>query len=193
MPVTRIKAIFDQKGRIKGYLDIYTGKEYNFPVLVGKKESPYEYGFYMGNQILAREVIAKDKDIKGETHRVLWLLISILDFENWIQISVTDLAKEIDMLQPNVSKAIKVLEKKEIILRGPKIGRSSSFRFNPEILWKGKVKNLNKYRKEKEDERIKDLKNKTNKRKQKKLEDLSKKYNISIEELVNLKDELNLT
>lgn len=193
MPVTRVRPIFDEKGRIKGYQDIYTGQEYALPVLIGKKENPYEHGFYMGNQILAREIIAKDKDIKGETHRVLWLLISILDFENWIQISVTDIAKEIDMLQPNVSKAIKVLEKKEIIIRGPKIGRSSSFRFNPEILWKGKVQNLNKYRKKREKEDIENLKNRTNKRKQKKLEKLSKEYDMSIEELIELKKKLNLT
>ena len=152
MAVTRIKPLFDERGRMRGYEDIYTGEQYGLPVLVGRKNSPYANGWYMGNQELAREVFAKDKDIKSETHRVLWFIISILDFENWVQISITEIANELGMKQPNVSKAIKVLENKEVIIRGPKVGRSFSFRFNPEFGWKGKVKNLDDYRREKEDE-----------------------------------------
>ena len=151
MPVTRIKPLFDERGKMRGYEDIYTGEQYGLPVLVGRKNNPYANGWYMGNQELAREVFAKDKDIKSETHRVLWFIISILDFENWVQLSITEIANELGMLQPNVSKAIKVLENKEVIIRGPKVGRSFSFRFNPEFGWKGKVKNLDDYRKERED------------------------------------------
>ena len=152
MAVTRVKPIFDDRGKMRGYEDIYTGEQYGLPVLVGRKDSPYANGWYMGNQELAREIFAKDKDIKSETHRVLWFIISILDFENWVQLSITEIANELGMLQPNVSKAIKVLENKEVIIRGPKVGRSFSFRFNPEFGWKGKVKNLDHYRKQKEDE-----------------------------------------
>ena len=152
MSVTRIKPIFDHMGRMRGYEDIYTGEQYGLPVLVGRKNNPYSNGWYMGNQELAREVFAKDKDIKSETHRVLWFIISILDFENWVQLSITEIANELGMRQPNVSKAIKVLENKEVIIRGPKIGRSFAFRFNPDFGWKGKVKNLDDYRKQKEDE-----------------------------------------
>ena len=152
MAITRIKPLFDERGKMRGYEDIYTGEQYGLPVLVGRKNNPYANGWYMGNQELAREVFAKDKDIKSETHRVLWFIISILDFENWVQLSITEIANELGMRQPNVSKAIKVLENKEVILRGPKVGRSFSFRFNPEFGWKGKVKNLDDYRKEKEDQ-----------------------------------------
>jgi DNA-binding transcriptional regulator GbsR (MarR family) len=152
MAVTRVKPIFDDRGKMRGYEDIYTGEQFGLPVLVGRKDSPYANGWYMGNQELAREIFAKDKDIKSETHRVLWFIISILDFENWVQLSITEIANELGMRQPNVSKAIKVLENKEVIIRGPKVGRSFSFRFNPEFGWKGKVKNLDHYRKQKEDE-----------------------------------------
>ncbi len=152
MAVTRVKPIFDDRGKMRGYEDIYTGEQYGLPVLIGRKYNPYANGWYMGNQELAREIFAKDKDIKSETHRVLWFIISILDFENWVQLSITEIANELGMRQPNVSKAIKVLENKEVIIRGPKVGRSFSFRFNPEFGWKGKVKNLDHYRKQKEDE-----------------------------------------
>ena len=151
MTVTRIKPLYDSTGRLKGYVDKYTGEEFGFPVIVGRKRNPYGKGWVMNSQEAA-VLLAKDKDIKGETHRVLWFIIGILDFENWVQLSVTEIAKELKMHRPDVSRAMKILEKKEIILRGPKVGRSYAFMLNPDFGWKGKVKNLDEYRKEKEEE-----------------------------------------
>ncbi len=79
-------------------------------------------------------------------------IVGILDFENWVQLSSTEIAKELQIHRQHISRAMKVLEEKEIILRGPKIGRSYAFMLNPEFGWKGKVKNLDDYRKQKEDE-----------------------------------------
>ncbi len=148
MSITRIRPLYDQKDRLIGYLDIFTGEKYGFPVITSKKENPYSRGWIMNSQEAAI-LVAKDRDIKGETHRVLWFLIGILDFENWIQLSATEMGKELNMHRQDISKAIKVLERKEIILRGSKIGRSYSFMLNPEFGWKGKVKNLEKYREDK--------------------------------------------
>ena len=151
MAVTRLKPLYDKTGNIKGYVDKYTGEEYGFPVIVGRKRNPYGNGWVMNSQD-AMIALAKDKDIKGETHRVLWFIGGILDFENWVQLSITEIAQELDLKQPAVSRAMKVLEDKEIILRGPKVGRSYAFMLNPEFGWKGKVKNLDDYRKKKEDQ-----------------------------------------
>ncbi len=156
MAVTRLKPLYDEMGKLKGYVDKYTGEEYGFPVIIGRKRDPYAKGWVMNSQDAAI-LLAKDKDIKGETHRVLWIIIGILDFENWVQLSVTEIAKELKMHRPDVSKAMKVLEEKEIILRGPKVGRSYAFMLNPEFGWKGKVRNLDEYRKER-DEREKSIK-----------------------------------
>ena len=145
MAVTRLKPLYDKEGSLKGYVDKYTGEEFGFPVIVGRKRNPYRKGWVMNSQE-AMISVAKDKDIKGETHRVLWFIGGILDFENWIQLSATEIAKELGMHRPDVSKAIKLLETKEIILRGPKVGRSYAFMLNPEFGWKGKVKNLDEYR-----------------------------------------------
>ena len=150
MAVTRLKPLYDKAGTLKGYVDKYTGEEFGFPVIVGRKRNPYEKGWVMNSQDAAI-LLAKDKDIKGETHRVLWFIIGILDFENWVQLSVTEIAEELKMHRPDVSKAMKVLENKEIILRGPKVGRSYAFRLNPYFGWKGKVKNLEDYRNKKND------------------------------------------
>jgi DNA-binding transcriptional regulator GbsR (MarR family) len=150
MAVTRLKPLYDKLGTLKGYVDKYTGEEYGFPVIIGRKKNPYSKGWVMNSQE-AMVILAKDKDIKGETHRVLWFIGGILDFENWVQLSVSEIAEELELKQPNVSRAIKLLEKKEIIIRGPKVGRCYAFMLNPEFGWKGKVKNLDEYRKERHD------------------------------------------
>ena len=155
MGITRIEPLYNKAGRLQGYVDKYTGEEHGFPVIVGRKRNPYIKGWVMNSQ-QAMLSLAKDKDIKGETHRVLWFIGGILDFENWVSISITEIAKELGLKQPSASRAIKVLEKKGIIIRGPKLGRSFAFRLNPEFGWKGKVKHLDDYRQEiEEDQRVK--------------------------------------
>ncbi len=128
-------------------------------VYCGVKHNPYSTGWVMNSQE-ALEVIAKDKEITGGTHRVLWFIVARLDFENWIQISQQEICKELEMKKQNVSSAIKLLEQKEIILRGPKVGRSYAFRLNPHFGWKGDVKNLNDYRRKRDDQWLKEKKKK---------------------------------
>ena len=130
------------------------------PVLCGVKHNPYAKGWVMNNQE-ALEIIAKDKEITGRIHRILWFLVARLDFENWIQISQKEICEELSMRKEDVSSGIKLLERKRILLRGPKVGRSYSFRINPDFGWKGDVKNLNDYRKQREDQWIKKQKGKT--------------------------------
>ncbi len=173
MAVTRLKPFYDKDGNIKGYIDKYTGEDRGFPVIVGSKRKAYGKGWVMNSQDAAI-LLAKDKDIKGETHRVLWFIIGILDFENWVQLSITEISKELNLRQPHVSRAMKVLEEKEIILRGPRVGRSYAFMLNPDFGWKGEVANLEDYRKKRDDE---EKKRKNQERYQKNLElvELSKK------------------
>ena len=173
MPLTRLRPLYDKEGKVKRYLDKYTGEEYGFPVIVGRKRNPYGKGWLMTSHE-ALVILAKDKEITGETYRVLFLVCARLDFENWVQIPITEIAQELELKQPNVSRAIKVLEEKEIILRGPKVGRSYVFMLNPEFGWKGKVKNLDNYRRQKEDEE-KQHKNREQYEKSLELVELSKK------------------
>ena len=63
MAVTRIKPLYDRAGKLKGYVDKYTGEEFGFPVIVGRKRNPYGKGWVMNSQE-ALEIVAKDKEIK---------------------------------------------------------------------------------------------------------------------------------
>ena len=87
--------------------------------------------------------MAQDREITGEVGRVLYYFFGKLDFENYIHVAQTDIAEALSLQKANVSRAVRTLCDKEIILKGPKTGRIITYRLNPEYGWKGKVKNMN--------------------------------------------------
>ena len=96
----------------------------------------------------AFEEIAKDPELTLEPKNVLFYLYSKLDFENFIQQSQADIAEGLGIKKQQASRAMKMLIAKQIILEGPKVGRSKCYRLNPNYGWKGKVKTLQELRKE---------------------------------------------
>jgi DNA-binding MarR family transcriptional regulator len=96
----------------------------------------------------AFEEIAKDPEMTGETYKVLMYLYSKLDFENFIQQSQMDVAEGLGIQKQRVSRAMKLLTTKQIVLEGPKVGRSKCYRLNPNYGWKGKIKTLQEARRE---------------------------------------------
>ena len=155
-------------------------------VYFGIKYNPYGKGWIMTSQE-ALEILASDEDLSKDAYKVLIFLMSQLNFENWVQITQREIAEKIKIDKSNVSKAISLLLKKEILIKGQKIGRSYELRLNPYFAWKGKVKSLKQYRKEKEKEEfLNKSKNKVEKIRNKKIEIFSKKHNIPIEEIKKL-------
>ena len=123
------------------------------------KLNAYSNGWIMTSQD-ALKLLAQDTDLTKYTLRVFLRICADLDFENWIYISQKDIVNELAITKGNVSTAIKQLINKGILLKGPKIGRSFGYRLNPDYGWKGKVKNLNEYRKEIEQREKQSFKNK---------------------------------
>lgn len=126
-----------------GSIDLDTGELLDgVPIWVGKTRSnPYGSRFFMANQDALLE-IAKDKDLTLEPKNVLFYLFARLDFENFIQVPQVEIAEALGMQKGNVSRAIRLLVNKGILIQGPRAGRSSSFRLNPNYGWKGKVHHL---------------------------------------------------
>lgn len=123
-------------------VDLETGEVLNgMTVFFHKKSNPYPEGFIMLSQFAA-SYVAREKDFKLETHRVLWAMISHLSWANWTTVSQRELADQLGMKQPNVCKAMKLLETKGIILRGKRIGNVYRWRLNPEFGWKGDTDDL---------------------------------------------------
>ncbi len=139
--VTHHKSMPGKKRKI-GTVDLDTGEVLEgVSVFCHKKRNPYPEGWVMNSQFAA-VFVAKDKEIKGETHRVLWYLLGVLSWENWIVIPTVHIAKELEIKRPQVSRAMSLLEKKGIIIRGEKVGRYYAFRLNPEFGWKGDTDKL---------------------------------------------------
>ena len=131
-----------------GTIDLDTGEvlEEGIPVWIGRKPKLTERWFMAFQD--AFEALAKDRELTDEPKRVLLFLFSRLDFDNFLQLSQSEISSELSMNKSKVSLAIKLLADKQIILRGPKVGRSSSFRLNPNFGWKGKVSSLREAQRE---------------------------------------------
>ena len=92
--------------------------------------------------------LAKDPELTLEPKNVLLFLFSQLDFENFIHISQQDVASNLGMQKSQVSRAMKLLTKKHIVLESQKTGKIKCYRLNADYGWKGKVKNLEDHRRE---------------------------------------------
>lgn len=86
----------------------------------------------------AASVLKNIRDI--EQQRVFWALIERLNFENDICLVQAEVAIELGMRFQNVSRAIKELIEQDIILKGPKNGRSHTYKLNPNMGWRGSGK-----------------------------------------------------
>src|SRR4051794_29246214 len=130
--------------RRMGMVDLDTGElfEDGVPVWIGaRKRSPYGRRWMAMNQDFLIEFAARE-DVHGEVLKVFVYLNGRLDFDNLIQVPQVEIAEALKMRRQHVHRAISQLEDMGVIIRGPKVGRSSAWRLNPNAGWKGKVRDL---------------------------------------------------
>ena len=99
-------------------------------------------GFGQGWLAMAQngaEILAQS-NLSGNDFKVLMKLLSVLDYENLIQVSQAEIARELNMHRQHVQRSIKRLLDLGILLEGVKIGISRSYRLNPNFGWKGSAK-----------------------------------------------------
>ena len=89
--------------------------------------------------------LAKDRELWGLTRAVLDYLCGRLDFENFIHVPQQEIADYLGAHRPDVTASITKLVKKGILIKGPSVGRSSSYRLNPSYGWKGDNKKAKEY------------------------------------------------
>jgi predicted transcriptional regulator len=112
-----------------------------------RRKNGFDRWFSMGQDAM----LALAQDDFGEKARVLFAILSILDYENWIVLNQVELSKKIGMRVGNFNRYLKVLEKKGIIKRGEKNKRNVTFCLNPDFGWKGSASNHKRALKEKMD------------------------------------------
>lgn len=107
-------------------------------------------GFFMADQ---DGMVALAKlELKGRTKDVLLYILGKIDYENWLLINQAQIAEDLGMKSPHVSRAFKELEDKRIIykvqfLSGTRWGHKVkgddtkrwAFRLDPVYAWKGRA------------------------------------------------------
>lgn len=125
------------KTRTLATVDLDTGEIIPGVAAISKRKSKvYPEGFIMTARYGSR-FVGRDKEITGVAHRVLRELESGLEYENWIPISLTCVANNLDISHAQVSRAMKILVEKGIVLKGDKVGHFYTYRLNPEFCWRG--------------------------------------------------------
>jgi DNA-binding MarR family transcriptional regulator len=75
--------------------------------------------------------LALDEELDGVDLRVFLYLFSKLDFKSFTPVPQMEIAEALGRRKEHVSRSIRKLKAKNIILPGPKVDRSPSFRLNP--------------------------------------------------------------
>lgn len=83
--------------------------------------------------------LGRDADLSGQDYRVLMIYLGNLDFENFIQISQSYIATDLNIRKERVSESTKRLVEKGILIKGLKVGRHQTYRLNAFYGWKGKA------------------------------------------------------
>ena len=85
------------------------------------------------------QYLALEPELTGKVLKVFHYVCSILEFDNWVDFSTVWVAEKMGLKRQQVSDALKILEKKGLLIRGEKIGRHYKWRLNPEAAWMGRA------------------------------------------------------
>ena len=123
-------------------IDLETGEDLGgfVGVIRPKRKSSFQRHFTMNQAAL----LTIANELNHDQMRVLMALLADLDYENYIQVAQIDIAEALNMQKTHVSRAVKNLLEFDIVIEGPKIGRSKTYRLNPQFGWKGTVTNHKK-------------------------------------------------
>ena len=121
--------------RERTYIDSLSGEMFDL-VAVPRHSHHIGGAFVMLTQAAVLDV-AKRTDLTDGDRTVLLALLGRLNWENWLMIDVQELATEIGRTRQKTSPAISRLVDAGVLHRGPKAGRSWTYRLDPELGWKG--------------------------------------------------------
>ena len=91
-------------------------------------------------------LLAQNKTLTLTDWRVIAVLQAKLDFDNWIRLSHADIGQAIDVARPNISKSMQRLIGLNVVLIGPSTRNVKTYRLNPDLLFKGTMRNAVKAR-----------------------------------------------
>ena len=87
--------------------------------------------------------LAVDKRLTPTDKNVLLFLISIMEYENLLNVTQKELSEGLGIVQPEISKSIKRLIENDYLRIVDKNGRQNIYQLNPHIGFKSRAKNYN--------------------------------------------------
>jgi DNA-binding transcriptional regulator LsrR (DeoR family) len=87
--------------------------------------------------------LAVDKQLNLTDKNVLLFLISVMEYENLLNITQKELSEGLSIAQPEVSKSIKKLIEGGYLKIVDKNGRQNVYQLNPHLAFKSRAKNYN--------------------------------------------------
>jgi len=122
--------------------DPETGEEFDgfIAYVAPKKRNGFCQGRFLTMNQDATRILALS-ELGGDDLKVFLYLTSMVDFENLLVVNQADVARAMGKRYQNINRSIKRLVAMAVLLEGPRIGTSRSYRFNPEFGWKGTAKN----------------------------------------------------
>lgn len=122
------------------YVDRHTGEELQGTPFFAPGKRNYTFEGWMAMSLQAEEFFATHINSLSD-FKVLSALKARLDFDNYLAVSHSDIGEALGMQRAHVSRSIKHLLDLGIIKKGPKVGRSATYIFNPQMGYKGSAKN----------------------------------------------------
>lgn len=83
------------------------------------------------------EELTRNNRLTGNTWAVLIFILSKSKYDNFVELNQGEIAQHIGIARQNVSKAIKLLVEKDLIIKGPKIGTRNTYTVNWQYAWRG--------------------------------------------------------
>ncbi len=106
-----------------------------FPAWLQRKKRPFPDKY---TNVFDRGFYALAKmNLTGKQCAVLFLLMTQLNYENWLLISQKQIAEELDIAPRNVSTLLKNLVDKGVLERKTNLKGIVLYRLNPLIAWRG--------------------------------------------------------
>lgn len=96
-------------------------------------------GDFMLLDLQGMKRLLMDKDITAVDWRVLAIIMTGLEYENWFTITQQEMAEQIGTKQQNVARSLKKLIEKSIVIKERRSGKTNSYRLNAFYGWKGKA------------------------------------------------------
>lgn len=110
------------------------------PVLVPRRRKMGQ-PFFMAMQRGLRD-LATDPDLTHDARRVLLYMLSKMEYDNHIRVGQAEIARVLGIDKSRVSRAVKILDTRKVLISPTKIGRSTVYRLDAFYGWKGKARDL---------------------------------------------------